>query len=713
MASNIFGSYDTAQQVTVNSTQEVLGKKRFLNPDNEFEGVFVQPSIQANNTTISPTELSYLDGVTSNIQAQLANFLTVAQANTNYLGRLGTPTSLASVTTFNNGVVLGTSLTFPDTTVQTTAYTGGVNNTGVTTGAAASIPFLTNAASTIGQIVYTDSNGHFTYSPGTNTLRVGGTTNGAITVVGTASSLSVAGTGTAISTPNATAINFGTADVTGGSFSGNCNITNTNANADYYPVFVSGSGSRTLNADIDTGPFVINPSTGTFSLANTMKIGSVGRIGLGLGAGATNQGTYSVALGLGAGETNQGLEAVAIGYDAGNGDQGAYSFAFGSSAGLVSQGTYCFAMGTSAGEQNQEDYCVAIGTNAARNNQGTLSVAIGYNASSSNLVAQGSNSVSIGSNAGVAQGASSVAIGSSAGLSQGGNSVAIGAAAGSTQTGNNVAIGNSAGTTQGSASVAIGRQSGQSSDSNCVAIGATAGQTSQLAGGVALGFAAGKFNQASEAIAIGSNAGLGQTGGTIFQGAGAIAIGANAGQGAVSGQGANSIAIGKLAGSQNLAANSILLNASGATWNNTQTQAFVVNPCRNVQVASGMNPMYYNTTTGEISHSIPNYWVSATIITATVTLVAPLADFYFLNSAAATTITLPAPAVANAGIQMTFRRRTASNVGIAYLFNTVGSNMVPFNSATAGASFSLAATTQFTTTIVSDGGSWYQINTPQ
>jgi hypothetical protein len=43
------------------------------------------------------------------------------------------------------------------------------------------------------------------------------------------------------------------------------NITNTNSNATYYPIFVSGSGSQILNADITTTPLTYNPGTGFFT----------------------------------------------------------------------------------------------------------------------------------------------------------------------------------------------------------------------------------------------------------------------------------------------------------------------------------------------------------------------------------------------------------------------------------------------------------------
>jgi hypothetical protein len=57
--------------------------------------------------------------------------------------------------------------------------------------------------------------------------------------------------------------------ITGGLFvgglTGTINVTDTNTNATYYPTFVDGSGNKSLNADIGTGPLSYNPSTGTLT----------------------------------------------------------------------------------------------------------------------------------------------------------------------------------------------------------------------------------------------------------------------------------------------------------------------------------------------------------------------------------------------------------------------------------------------------------------
>lgn len=67
--SSIFGNL-TSSYVTVGSDQTVTGKKRFVSVDNEFDGTVIQPIILAGAETIDPTEISFLAGVSSNIQNQ-------------------------------------------------------------------------------------------------------------------------------------------------------------------------------------------------------------------------------------------------------------------------------------------------------------------------------------------------------------------------------------------------------------------------------------------------------------------------------------------------------------------------------------------------------------------------------------------------------------------------------------------------------------------
>jgi hypothetical protein len=174
------------------------------------------------------------------------------------------------------------------------------------------------------------------------------------------------------------------------------------------------------------------------------------------------------------------------------------------------------------------------------------------------------------------------------------NSIAIGDLAGnSTQLANAVAVGNQAGQTgqklrttavgnlagnlnQGEQAVAIGFAAGQSNQSgSCVAIGPAAGQQSQGLYSVAVGLGAGQISQNSSSVAIGSAAGY-------------------------TGQGSNCIAIGTYAGETNQFGGSIILNATGATFNNQLTTGLFIKPIRNVE---NDNLISYNTGLGELTYS--------------------------------------------------------------------------------------------------------------
>ena len=77
MSSTIFGSFKSEQQVTVNSNQQVLGRKAFLNAGNEYTGTFVDPTITVNGVSITSTEISYLEDLAGNIQDQLDDKLDI------------------------------------------------------------------------------------------------------------------------------------------------------------------------------------------------------------------------------------------------------------------------------------------------------------------------------------------------------------------------------------------------------------------------------------------------------------------------------------------------------------------------------------------------------------------------------------------------------------------------------------------------------------
>ncbi len=124
-----------------------------------------------------------------------------------------------------------------------------------------------------------------------------------------------------------------------------------------------------------------------------------------------------------------------------------------------------------------------------------------------------------------------------------------------------------------------------SSDTPEVAIGQNAS-----AGSEAIAIGKGTAGVGDYAQAIGNNAG------NSAQGVAAVAIGSQAGE---TSQGDKAIAIGQYAGRNNQAANSIVLNATGATLENTTADSFVVKPIRN---ASGTHSLEYNPTTGEVTY---------------------------------------------------------------------------------------------------------------
>jgi hypothetical protein len=417
-------------------------------------------------------------------------------------------------------------------------------------------------------------------------------------------------------------------------------ITDINTSGTYYPVFVAGSGTQNLLADITTNPFSINPNTGDLKLSTSVFVES-----------STNK-TY---LGTSTGLSGSNIQTTAIGFEAGNSSQGIGSTAIGYQAGLTSQGTRSVAVGWQSGGSGQYQDCVAIGYSAGTSNQGTIlssvsggAVAIGYQAGQ---FFQGTQSVAIGAGAGKGtsgvlttyQQERCVAIGPASGAQfQQKDCVAIGYQAGqiiqgfltndtTTSSGKSIAIGTQAGQIrQEEYSTAIGYQAGQTNQkqtalaigylagnsnqsSRCVGIGQSAGQTSQGFGALAVGWRAGVTNQAASAIAIGSQAGEGTQGqesvaigpnaGKTNQSTYSVAIGSSAGSSAL---GSYSIAIGYLAGQTSQITQSICLNASGAALNPT-TASLYVRPIRNfggTPPPASWKVVYYNPTTYELIYGI-------------------------------------------------------------------------------------------------------------
>lgn len=168
----------------------------------------------------------------------------------------------------------------------------------------------------------------------------------------------------------------------------------------------------------------------------------------------------------------------------------------------------------------------------------------------------GSNSIAIGTDAGIDQSWSTVALGNNAGNSgQSPSGIAIGRSAGETdQQWNGIAIGRYAGAdTQGTEAIAIGKNSGNTDQSqHAIAIGKDAGRYQQNIAAIAIGEEAGEQNQSFRAVALGRWAGyedqgqqaiaIGARTGYYDQGQYAVAVGRHAGE---VGQGDYAIAIGQ------------------------------------------------------------------------------------------------------------------------------------------------------------------------
>jgi hypothetical protein len=374
-------------------------------------------------------------------------------------------------------------------------------------------------------------------------------------------------------------------------------------------------------------------------------------IGIGQTAGAYRQINRSMAIGLRAGWGDQGStwssrssslgEAIAIGTEAGYDTQRARAIAIGSQAGYYRQDGGAVAIGSGAGYLGQGEFSVAIGSAAGYDQQYANSIVL--NATGNNLNASTSSfyvkpirsntttnilyyntstgEITYGSGGGGGStgtatwatlgdknngyGPTTIALGYLAGYGYGGqgvNAIAVGALAGYIGQGDYaVAIGDGAGQDyQEDYAVAIGSAAGIYQGTCSVAIGAAAGTGHQAAYSIAIGTSAGTSGQAGDSIAIGTSAGYND------QGSQSIAIGYAAGAFQL---GKYSIAIGNLASQHTGTTSTIVLNASGYELGAPIKNSFVVKPIR--QVVTATNTVYYNTSTGEITHStfprLPNY----------------------------------------------------------------------------------------------------------
>ena len=131
-----------------------------------------------------------------------------------------------------------------------------------------------------------------------------------------------------------------------------------------------GAGSVTTSSDAEGNITITGTSTTPSWGGITDKTGAQGPYSIALGLNSF-AGTNGISLGQGTGQTSQGSNAVAIGYYSGNANQGLAAIAIGSLAGNSAQGTRAIAIGDQAGYANQSANSIILNaTGSAVNGDG-------------------------------------------------------------------------------------------------------------------------------------------------------------------------------------------------------------------------------------------------------------------------------------------------------------------------------------------------------
>jgi hypothetical protein len=277
-----------------------------------------------------------------------ASAIAITVAGTGYLdGELITVTSGGSSASFIIAVTgtinwrfgIDSTLRFPDTTVQTTAWTGTVAYSNIT-----GAPAAFNTATLVANAV--------------TATTVSGAAQPNITSVGTLTSLTVNGEIVAqkltIELTTVTTTLIKTDDI--------IQTTNNTASTGTTTGALVVAGGVGIGGNLYVG--------GSISLPNgaVLRDTDGDSVAFGNGAGATSQGVQAVAIGLYAGSTSQGGQGVAIGFGAGSTGQGENSVAVGYSAGETDQGTNAIAIGYFAGQTNQSTGTIIINASSSATN---------------------------------------------------------------------------------------------------------------------------------------------------------------------------------------------------------------------------------------------------------------------------------------------------------------------------------------------------------
>jgi hypothetical protein len=393
-------------------------------------------------------------------------------------------------------------------------------------------------------------------------------------------------------------------------------------------------------------------------------------IAIGNNAGFSNQGIQSVAIGTSAGVFAQQNAAIALGLYAGNSNQGSNAIAIGKETGAINQGSNAIAIGNKAGQSNQPNNSIIINaTDIALNGnqfnafyvkpirQHSTALVLYYDSGSgeitySNAPTSGSGTI-CGSIIPNGTSNSDYLYWNNGEWTVGSNIVRLGRNAGATNLGSNsIAIGNSASFNGNNFinTIVLNAQDIElnpnisnafyvkpirsSSNASMLYYNSSSGEITYSTAPTTLPTATINgsylYYNGSQWVVGTNNIRLGTNAGSTSQGFSSIAIGDQAGKkqgfysialGVLAGcsgnnnntQGDKSVAIGYLAGNQTMHNNSIVINASDNALDTSTSNAFYVKPIRN---SSNSSMLYYNSSTGEITHSnvpIGSYFPTATI----------------------------------------------------------------------------------------------------
>jgi len=184
----------------------------------EPAAVTLQDSATALDITAS--SISFLNGAsmtpvgfsTTNSNVNATRYLNFSETSTDAISGIYKTTGISC----NPSTKTITATTFTGSLSGTATNASNVNNAGLVANQNYPLAYFATNSTGFQQLSSDTGGNHLLYNPGTNTLNLSGNQ----TISGSASVLTVNGTGTAISAPNATAISFPAANVTATTFTG-------------------------------------------------------------------------------------------------------------------------------------------------------------------------------------------------------------------------------------------------------------------------------------------------------------------------------------------------------------------------------------------------------------------------------------------------------------------------------------------------------------